>query len=146
MKRTLVTTAALFCATIAVAHSGATGIVKDRMDGMGALSEAMKTLGTMARDGTPDPALIAEAARVIQANAGPALTDRFPEGSLPEVSEATPAIWEDWDRFAAMSDEMLEKALALETDATDPDLDLNAALKDMATTCTACHKDFRVKK
>lgn len=132
--------------TLALAHAGATGIVKERMDGMGTLAEAMKALVRMDKSGAVDPAQVTAIARAIQAQSGAAMTDRFPEGSLPKVSEATPLIWQDWDRFAAISNDLFQSAQRLEARANAPDLDLGAAVKELGATCKDCHADFRIEK
>lgn len=83
---------ALGVASGAFAHSGAVGIVKERMDGMTALAASMKSLVGMQKSGNVDLGKVQDAAQVIQSHSGDAMTGRFPEGSLPMVSEASPDI------------------------------------------------------
>lgn len=105
MKPTiLVTGIALASAAAALAHSGATGVVKQRMDNMDVLKAQMKALRPMMQGKAAyDPASVRQAARTIAAHAGETLTTLFPEGSLDHPSEALPAIWDDWARFSGLA-------------------------------------------
>lgn len=146
MKRLLISVLIAATATAALAHSGATGIVKVRMDGMMVLGQSMKTLLGLTKTGDFDQAAVREAAKQIQSHSGQAMNDRFPEGSLQSVSEAAPAIWQDWDRFIAISDELFDAAVELENNAANADFDLADSVKRMGATCSACHEPFRIKK
>lgn len=89
------------------AHGGATGVVKERMDGMGVMKEAMKVLTPMMRGQVEyDAAIVRERAEDISNHAGEALTKLFPEGSLDAPSEAKPEIWQDWREFSALADQL----------------------------------------
>lgn len=134
-----------FAAGAAVAHSGATGIVKERMDGMSVLGKSMKALVTMTKSNSYLSAEIKTISQNIQAHAGPRMLDRFPAGSLTKVSEATPAIWEDWERFSRIAQELDTAARALEAKAGTGS-DLAPIIGEIGATCKACHKDFRIKK
>lgn len=106
---------ALFVAG-ALAHGGATGIVKDRMDGMGVMREAMKTLTPMMQGSAEfDVEAVRAAAEEIGQHAGDAMTELFPEGSDGDPSEAKPDIWENWEEFAALAEQIhvLSEGLAL---------------------------------
>jgi len=64
MKRTLITLTAIALAGSAFAHGKATGIVRDRMDGMVVLADTMKSLATMAKSDAPlDQAVLTTASR-----------------------------------------------------------------------------------
>ena len=107
--RTLVGAGALSAAAISAAfgHGGATGIVKERMDAMSAMGDAVKSLSAMMRGETPyDAEAIRAEARKIRQHAGEAITRLFPEGSGGGPSEAKPEIWSSWDDFAAMAEEL----------------------------------------
>lgn len=94
-------------ATLALAHGGATGIVKERMDGMMAMSEAIKSLSAMMRGDTEyDANAVRESADVIKSHAGEALTALFPEGSVSDVSEAKSDIWSEWETFSAYANRL----------------------------------------
>ncbi len=146
MKKTVCLLMLIGSAGFAFAHKGATGIVKERMDGMGVLAQSMKALVKMERSGDTDLKKAIEIANQIQLHAGEAMTNRFPEGDQQMVSEAAPAIWEDWARFEKISDELFEAALQLEANAVSGNVSLKLAIKELGATCSSCHEDFRIKK
>ncbi len=88
----------------ALAHGGATGIVKERMDGMGVMKGSMKVLTPMMQGKTEyDAEAVRREAEKIQAHAGDTLTKLFPEGSDGKPSEAKPEIWSDWNGFVGLA-------------------------------------------
>ncbi|WP_425045819.1 c-type cytochrome [Primorskyibacter sp. S87] len=97
-------TAASVIAAMAVAHSGATGVVKERMDGMDVMKDAVKVIAPMMKGQTAyDSATIKKAAQDIGKHAGQPLLTLFPEGSVHGPSEALPSIWEDWQAFVDLA-------------------------------------------
>lgn len=146
MRNHIAVLALVTSTTIVLAHSGATGIVKKRMDGMGSLAQSMKALAQMAKSDEIDRVKIADIARDIQNQSGEAMTKRFPEKPQQMISEAAPLIWQDWEQFVRISDDLLQSANKLEMQAGANDLDLNSFIKEMGATCSSCHKDFRIKK
>jgi cytochrome c556 len=77
----------------AVAHQGATGIVKERMDTMSEIASNMKALAAMVKSDKVDP----DAAREIGsrvAEQARLFPTQFPKGSLSKVSEARAQIWD----------------------------------------------------
>lgn len=108
-KKTIVmgAAAALTTAVAAFAHGGATGIVKERMDGMSAMSKVVKTLAPMMRgDIQFDAELVKQGAVEIRAHAGETMTKLFPEGSGGKPSEAKETVWENWEEFSALSERL----------------------------------------
>lgn len=102
-------------AMTALAHSGATGVVKERMDAMKAMGDAVKSTARMVQGETAyDPEAIRETAAVIKENSGEAMTKLFPEHSMSDVSEAKHEIWDKWDEFARLSVQLELLAGALE--------------------------------
>ena len=98
----------------AIAHTGATGIVKQRMDGMAAIGDANKALRAMFAGEAPyDAKAVAEHAETIRGHAGEAITSLFPEGSIDGPSEAKPEIWENRDEFAALANRLERTAEGL---------------------------------
>lgn len=103
----------------AFAHTGATGVVKERMDAMKQMGDAIKRIKPMmSGEAEYDPAAVREAARAIAADAGDAMTRKFPEGSSDHPSEVLPRTWDEWDRFAALAAQLETAAegLALAAD------------------------------
>ncbi|WP_420411052.1 c-type cytochrome [Roseibium sp.] len=98
----------------AVAHGGATGIVKERMDAMGAMGKVMKSLSAMMRGETEyDASAVRNGAEILQSHSGEALTKQFPEGSIEVPSEAKPEIWSNWEEFSSISGQLELFATAL---------------------------------
>ncbi|MBO6754738.1 MAG: cytochrome c [Roseibium sp.] len=133
--------------TAVLAHQGATGVVKERMDGMGMLQEAVKQVGQMLRgNGAIDPETTRRAGQALQAHAGSQMTDLFPEGSLMPPSEALDVIWTDWAEFERLAAELDRAAQGLSSAAASNRAGVQAAFADVASTCKACHEKFREKK
>ena len=134
-------------ATLALAHEGATGVVKERMDLMDRQKDDMKIIGDMAKGKTPfDVAEAAEAASDIGLTAKK-IPELFPEGSTGGKSEALPAIWEKWDRFTANADDLGSAVDALVSALGDSEnQDWKAAFEKVGEACKSCHEDFRAKK
>ena len=117
MKKTtlLLSLIAVSAASLVWAHGSATGIVKERMDGMVAMSKATKAITPMMRGNVEYNAeAIRDYARTIEEHAGEAMTKLFPEGSGGMPSEAKDDVWTDWEQFEvlAMQLENLGKGLA----------------------------------
>jgi cytochrome c556 len=110
---------ACLAGTAALTHGGATGIVKERMDGMGVMGKAIKQLALMMQGQTEyDANVIRNAAENLGQHSGQNLTKLFPEGTGGKPSEAKSEIWENWDSFAKIADELEQysKALSLAAD------------------------------
>lgn len=127
----------------ALAHSGATGIVKVRMDAMKVMGKDMKALSFMANGRhrfRPDRV---RAAALRLARLGQDMTKQFPEGSIHGPSEALPAIWQDWPSFERLAREMVEHANALNGVPADRVSTARPLIEKIGATCSACHKKFR---
>lgn len=118
LKTTIITMTALsigvMTTSFVLAHGGATGIVKERMDAMTAISKANKTLGAMFKgEAAYDAAIVREAATIINGHGGEAMTKLFPEGSGGMPSEALASVWEDWETFEALAGDLTTYSQAL---------------------------------
>ena len=134
-------------ATLALAHEGATGVVKERMDLMGDQKKDMKLLNDMAKGKTPFDAAKATAAAADLETTAKKISDLFPEGSTGHPSEALPAIWEEWDRFKGDAKDLEGSANALATALGAPGQhDWKPALQKVTEACKACHESFRSKE
>ncbi len=108
-------------AVSAWAHGGATGIVKERMDGMSTMGKAVKSLAPMMQGKTPlGPAQIRAAAQAIGQHSGETLIKLFPKGSGAHPSKAKPAIWQDPQDFNALAKRLQTLAKGLEQAAGNP--------------------------
>lgn len=130
------------------AHEGATGVVKDRMEHMKAIRGVMKGLAPIMQGQVEyDAEAVRSYAETLAAKGGTAMTDLFPEGSIHGPSEALPAIWADWERFAASARELeLSATLLAETAGNPRDggaADPMKAFSRVVATCRGCHDDFR---
>lgn len=106
--------AASTVAATALAHTGATGVVLERMKGMTALKDTVAELAPMMQGAVPyDTFIVSEGASVIASHAGETMLSLFPDGSLEGKTFAKPEIWSDWQQFAALAEELKTYADAL---------------------------------
>lgn len=130
------------------AHTGATGMVKERMDLMKGMADSMKVMGAMFKGETAfDPAVVVEKAGFLAEHA-PMILDMTPEGSGDHPSEALPVIWQAWDDYVADADALAEegsKLVEIAIDGAD-----QAAMREqyvkLGKTCGTCHDRFRKPK
>ena len=97
-KKTLICLSAIAISLSAgaMAHSGATGIIKERMDFFKRSKDNMKAINMHLRGG--DYRAIVPLAEDIRDWASK-MPDYFPQGSDGKPSEAAPEIWADFDGF-----------------------------------------------
>lgn len=87
----------------ALAHSGASGIVKNRMDMMRDIAAQMKQIGAIIKgEAAFDAASVRSAANRVAVHAGE-MPKLFPERSTEAPSEALPSIWRDWGSFSDLA-------------------------------------------
>lgn len=98
---------AIGVASAALAHTGATGIVKERMVAMSAMGDAVKAVAPMmSGEAAYDAAAVREAAELIGSHAGTAMTELFREDNENAASYVKDAIWQDWDTFADLAERL----------------------------------------
>lgn len=125
--------AASAVATMAVAHTGASGVALERMNGMTAMRDTVAELAPMMQGAVPyDAFIVSEGANVIASHAGETMLSLFPEGSLEGVTYAKPEIWSNWQDFAALAEEMKLYAEALSEAAPNELEPASAPPGDMA--------------
>ena len=73
------------------------------------------------------------------------MPDYFPEGSNEKPSEASPAIWTDFDGFksAAMKNETAAKQLIAAAKAEDRKAVLDG-FRAVAASCKSCHQSYKL--
>lgn len=101
------------------AHSGATGIVKERMDGMMVMGKAVKEITPMMRGKVDyDAEAVRAFAETLGEHSGAAMTRLFPEGTGGAPSVAKPKVWTNWEGFEALAMQLqtLSEGLALAAD------------------------------
>jgi cytochrome c556 len=132
--------------TAVLAHEDATGIVAERMESMKAMGSEMKALAEMFKAPETFDQERAVAASEAVASHAESIPELFPQGSAEPPSDASEAIWDDWDQCASHSTDLQEAALefgaAAEADAEPPAL--KPDFEAMASGCKACHQDFRL--
>lgn len=146
MRNTTLAAVLALIASAALAHQG----VKDpavmaRMQGMGEIGKAMKTLGEMAKgEAAFNRKAARSAAKAIRAHAAqtPAL---FEAPATDPKSEARPKIWKQFDDFTAKSKALEKVAADLSGSIRNPD-DLRTGVAALGAACKACHSEYRRKK
>lgn len=140
--------ASVLIASQLLAHGGATGVVKERMDYMETLGDSTKAVGAMFKGEAPyDLGIVQEHAAYIAGKA-PQLTELFPEGTHHDPSEALPVIWDQWEDFQNLAAEFQTSSSAfLETvDSAAEQNQVRAAFAQVGKTCSNCHEVYREKK
>ena len=131
----------------ATAHTGATGIVKQRMDLMDQISKDMKHLKAMIRGLKSYDPLKVRQISLANNQAAEKIPDQFPEGSLQHPTEARPEIWQKWDKFSAYNRELVLESQRLSEIAETAQLPaIQNQFRELSKTCLGCHKSFRKKK
>ncbi len=152
MRAGLIAIPIVMLAVSALAHGGATGIIKTRMDQMGDISKAMKTMAKMVKGEIAyDVGQVRKLSLDISNLGGSALTRLFPKHSLDPPTEARSEIWQNWEEFERDAVEMQRAALALSKGAANAggrgDVGSPFSLfGELAGTCKSCHDEFRIKK
>lgn len=143
----LATTLALLSSNLS-AHKGATGIVKQRMDAMSEMGDAMGVMADMVKGKRPLDAEAVQQSTHTLAQHAKQMLDLFPdthESRNGKGTEALPIIWKDWERFASLTGRLEEEVGSLQAIAAN-NLDeqtLRAEFRNTARACSACHDDFR---
>jgi len=129
----------------AAAHSGATGIVKERMEMMKGMGTAMKQIAGMLRGKSDyDAERVRTLAEDMKKHAVH-MPMMFPEGTGKKPSEAKATIWTDTDGFKTASMELAQYAGALAESADDKSSAMKA-FRNVGQSCKSCHTDYREKK
>ncbi len=123
------------------AHSGATGIVKERMDNFKESKESMKLLKSAVKH--KDFETVASEAASIN-SWSKKLTSLFPEGSNQHPSEALNLIWQEFDQFEIRAEKQMDASELLHNAALARDAKAaTKAFSELAKSCKACHEDYR---
>jgi cytochrome c556 len=132
---------------LALAHDGATGVVKERMELMSMLGKTMKSLKAIIRNTDPiDPSTLSRSAEAIRGHSGQ-MAGLFPAGSYDKPSEALPVIDDRRQEFDALFLELSDSAKRLAALAETPDRSAFAAwFRDTGRVCSNCHKIFRAAR
>ena len=137
----------LMC-VITLAHKGATGVVKERMDGMSAMKEAMAVIGNMLKGKTDfDSSLSTNAVNEIKFHAE-SMNKLFPdnEESRQHASQARIELWDEWQKFEELSQTLIMTANELQNMIASVDQDkITSAFQQVGKACSECHRNYRIK-
>jgi len=126
---------------VALAHKGATGIVKERMDKFEASEKATKRIKQALSRG--DTAVVMAEAEFLVSWASE-MDSYFPENTNQSPSEAKDEIWLQWDDFVGAIESFDQAAQALiDAAATKDPRAMGSAFKEMTKSCKSCHQQFR---
>lgn len=131
-------------------HSGATGIVKERMDLMKKMGDSNKVIGDMVKRKRPfDFGEIRALAVSMQQHAA-RIPELFPEtkdSREGHATEAKPVIWDQWENFESLSNDLQRESAKLSDIAAEGDEKaIRTQYAAVAKTCRGCHKDYRRPK
>ena len=142
-----------------MAHTGAMGIVKKRMDAMSDLGDHAKAVGNMLKGKAPfELPAVEEAAQAFVAHGTdmPSLFPDTPKSRESTATEALPAIWNNWEEFVSIADKFTKDSQALLAIATrlgdeersvdEQSRAVRRAFFTAAKNCSACHERFRLDK
>ncbi len=139
----LILALSLIAGGAAWAHQGVQNPgVMARMNGMSAIADSVKVIGTMARGRAAFDAEAAQTAALEIAAQARLIPELFEGADEDPKSEARPAIWANFEDFVAQSEAL--EALALDvSQAITSQADLGPALARLGENCKACHEDYR---
>lgn len=127
--------------SVLFAHSGATGVVKERMDYFKESKASIKLLKSAVKNKDFDT--IAREAASINKWALQ-LTSLFPKGSNQHPSEALDLIWKEFSKFEVRAQKQIVTSDRLHKAALAGDAKASAkAFSELANSCKACHDEFR---
>lgn len=144
VNRWVVAAGLLLVSTLLLAHSGASGVVKERMDLMKSVGEEMKAIGAMIKGQQPfDAVKIRDGAALIAQKSGE-VEALFPEGSLEQPTEALASIWDRWADFSQLTQRLGQEAQQLSRKAEEGDRrEVTRQFVALGKVCSGCHTDFR---
>ena len=148
LRKSAMIAACIVAATgAAMAHPGASGVVKERMDAMDDMARHVKAVAGMLRGSAEmDSELVRASAKALVDHANK-IPDLFPTGSDAPVSEVKMEIWHDWSGFVSEADRLRSAAQAMGTSAETGELDAVAAsFNEVGQSCSSCHEAYRLKK
>ena len=142
MKKLAIITVATALSGVAIhAHSIENPVVQKRMNVMKEIKGAMGVLGGMAKGAMAFDAAAASAAQNTLIEQSKMVAATFEANETDPKSEALPAIWENWDAFLEMADDLTFAAEGLDATSVDG---VRGGLGNIGASCGACHKKFRM--
>ena len=140
-KITLISLLVSFSAVVTYAHAVENPAVQKRMNVMKEIKGAMGVLGGMAKGAIAFDAAAATAAQNTLIEQSGMVAVSFEANETDPKSEALPSIWENWDTFVEMADDLTFAAEGLDPSSLDG---IRGGLGNIGASCGACHKKFRM--
>jgi cytochrome c556 len=142
MKKITIAIVAMVLSGAAIhAHSVENPVVQKRMDLMKEIKSAIGVLGGMAKGTIAFDVVAATAAQTTLIEQSELVATTFEANETDPKSEALPSIWENWDTFVDMADDLTFAAEGLDVTSLDG---VRGGLGNIGASCGACHKKFRV--
>lgn len=139
----LIAAGIVLTASAAMAHQNVqNATVKARMDAMSAIAANMKALGAVAKGAAPFDGAQVQAALLSIAVHAEQTPELFHAPEDDPVSEALPAIWQNFDDFTAKADDLAVLANQLSV-SVGQQQDVGPAMSALGGACKACHKVYR---
>lgn len=133
--------ATLSLAGVAAAHQGVKDAkVKAWMHAMEQAGQASKVLGGMAKGSVSFDAKKAATAQATLIDVATNIPALFEVPAADPVSEALPAIWEDFDDFSQKANAMKAAAEAMDVRSADA---LGQSIRSLGRSCGGCHRTYR---
>jgi len=146
MKAAIVIAASVVLGTASLgsAHEGATGVLKQRMDGMESMSRAMKAIRQHMQVRN-FAAIQTEAIRIRELASS--MPSWFPPGSDAKPSEVLPTVWQRWSDFQARATRLEQESTNLASLAfSGESKGISDQFRIVGKTCASCHEMFRQKR
>ena len=142
MKKIAIISIAIALTAAAIhAHTVENPAVQKRMDVMKEIKGAMGGLGGMAKGAIAFDSAAAGAAQNTLIEQSGMVAATFEANETDPKSEALPSIWENWDTFVDMADDLTFAAEGLDASSLDG---VRSGLGNIGASCGACHKKFRM--
>ena len=142
MKKIAIAIVAMVLSGAAIhAHSVENPVVQKRMDLMKEIKSAIGVLGGMAKGTIAFDVVAATAAQTTLIEQSELVATTFEANETDPKSEALPSIWENWDTFVEMADDLTFAAEGLDVTSLDG---VRGGLGNIGASCGACHKKFRM--
>lgn len=143
IKKAILACAGGVFATAVLAHEGVQNqAVLARMQSMSQIAEETKLLGQMAKGQVSFDASAARMAVARIAEQADETARLFARPEMDPKSEALPVIWDRFDHFVSIADE-LQTAASEAAGYIDTEVELRTALARIGGTCRSCHADYR---
>jgi len=137
--------------SLVYAHSGATGIVKQRMDAMQDMADQSKIVADMFKGNSEfDRSALIDAAEAFVLH-GIQMNELFPNTEFSRTgsnTDALPRIWDEWEDFSEQVTQFVLRSESLKVTAlaTEDIGELKNAFFKTTKSCSGCHKRFRKPK